>query len=577
MLSTDADKALWLAILGKDAKGVARAAQQGADLNGRVPQLGVSVALQMQHALTKERDSLVDERTQATLTEHVLSTLQRDPRSHDHFTESTWSPLLVACHYGLAEVRAALLAAGANPGEADETGLTPLLIAVRKGDSEGTRSLLEAGADPNHSQPRGERGVGVQGHSPLVRAAGDGNLALVELLLAHGAELDRPNSAGQTALLAACGRPHGALVWSELSEREDREETSDDLVATMTAMTERLGKPLELPEPEERVGDWDAIVTLLLERGADIETEVEGEYPIVGFGLTATPLIQAAGRGDLPLVERLLTAGATPRASGGTSPLHAALQGAASIAVLQRLLEAGADPNVRDSELMPVIGVAARSGNLEALKLLQAFGVDIHQRGEKSGGTLLHVAADTGKTEVIAYLLDQGLERDAPMIRPSRTEQAQKLRDSFKELTQGPQSSVLQEALAALPETPEPPIEGVTPLMIAAARHQTEAVALLLERGADPQRYDSDGKTARDYALSSAQQFQSKQGKVQELVQRDVKQDLGDTLAKLPEATKAGLDEQMQKFQATFTGMFDQMFTKKHQAAEATLALLPEN
>lgn len=574
MLSTDADKALWLAILGKDAKGVALAAQQGADLNGRVPQLGVSVALQMRQSLRKELTIPVDERTQVALTEHALSTLQRDPRSRDHFTEATWSPLLVACHYGLAEVRNALLAAGANPDEADETGLTPLLIAVRKGDTEATQALLEAGADPNHSQPRGERGVGAQGHSPLVRAAGDGNLALVELLLAHGAEVDRPNSAGQTALLAACGRPHGAVSWSDLSEREDREETSGDLVATMAAMTEQLGKRRA---PEERVGDWDAIVTLLLERGADIETEVEGEYPIVGFGLTGTPLIQAAGRGDLPLVEKLLTAGAAPRAAGGTSPLHAALQGAGSLAVLQRLLDAGADPNVRDSEPTPVVGLAARSGNVEALKLLQASGVDIHQRGEKSGGTLLHVAADTGKTEVLAYLLDQGLECDAPMIRPSHTDQAQKLRDTFKELSREPQSSVLQEALVALPETPEPPIEGVTPLMVAAARHRTEAVALLLERGADPHRRDSVGKTARDYVLSSAEQFQSKRGKVQELIQRDIKQDLGDTLEKLPEATRAGLDEQMQKFQAQFTGMFDQMFTKKHQAAEATLALFPEN
>lgn len=61
--------------------------------------------------------------------------------------ESGDAPLHLAAEYGLGEVIAALLAAGASPDVRGEDALTPLMIAARQGDGDAVRQLLAAGAD----------------------------------------------------------------------------------------------------------------------------------------------------------------------------------------------------------------------------------------------------------------------------------------------------------------------------------------------------------------------------------------------------------------------------------------------
>jgi cytohesin len=66
--------------------------------------------------------------------------------------------------------------------------------------------LLEAGADPNARQE--------SGFVPLHDAAANGNAALVELLLKHGARADAKTDDGKTAGEMAAERGH-----KELAER----------------------------------------------------------------------------------------------------------------------------------------------------------------------------------------------------------------------------------------------------------------------------------------------------------------------------------------------------------------------
>ncbi|WP_327315923.1 ankyrin repeat domain-containing protein [Streptomyces sp. NBC_01235] len=84
-----------------------------------------------------------------------------------------------------------------------------LYAAVRQGDVARTRALVEAGADPD--QLIGE----YDDWTPLTLAAGEGHLAVVELLLDAGVHPDSQNRFGllPVVLAATSGpRPHSDIV-----------------------------------------------------------------------------------------------------------------------------------------------------------------------------------------------------------------------------------------------------------------------------------------------------------------------------------------------------------------------------
>lgn len=93
----------------------------------------------------------------------------------------------------------------------------------------------------------------------------------------------------------------------------------------------------------------------------------------------ATPLVRAAGAGDLELVRLLLDAGADPDAecgcAGGETPLWAAtLVGAAD--VVAELLARGVDPNATAFHGATALHVAAQRGRPDIARLLRDAGAD---------------------------------------------------------------------------------------------------------------------------------------------------------------------------------------------------------
>ena len=69
---------------------------------------------------------------------------------------------------------------------------TPLTEAIDRGDLERASVLLRGGEDPNEPNHFGE--------SPLMVAAMSGSTAALDLLVAHGAEINRPYKDGWTVL-----------------------------------------------------------------------------------------------------------------------------------------------------------------------------------------------------------------------------------------------------------------------------------------------------------------------------------------------------------------------------------------
>jgi ankyrin repeat protein len=143
------------------------------------------------------------------------------------------TPLLMATLNARFDVAAFLIEAGADVNRWDTWGRAPLYSAIdynttprggrpdrpssdRTTALEVARMLLERGANPNMQlklfppyrslgQDRGGDSMLTVGTTPLIRAAKAGDVAAVELLLAHGALPDLANSLGITPLMAAAG------------------------------------------------------------------------------------------------------------------------------------------------------------------------------------------------------------------------------------------------------------------------------------------------------------------------------------------------------------------------------------
>lgn len=109
---------------------------------------------------------------------------------------------------------------------------------------------------------------------------------------------------------------------------------------------------------------YEEMVGLLLEHGADLRAQGQCEPVLHG----------AVGHGTLAVVQRLLIAGASPDELDdmGRTALHIAAESDDGEAMLQSLLDAGADPSRRDLFGDAPLDVAIRSGSSRCIDLLQA-------------------------------------------------------------------------------------------------------------------------------------------------------------------------------------------------------------
>lgn len=121
-------------------------------------------------------------------------------------------------------------------------------------------------------------------------------------------------------------------------------------------------------------------------------------------------------------------------------------------------VDAGMDVNISDSEGTPMLNIAARADNIEAVKWLVSCGASLDSVSKDRGYTAIMDAVWRGNVEMTKFFIEKGAELDTISK------------------------------------------DGQTMLVLAVGADKTEIVKMLAENGADPDIKDGMGMSAYDYA-----------------------------------------------------------------------------
>src|SRR5215831_4020678 len=233
-------------------------------------------------------------------------------------------------------------------------------------------------------------------------------------------------------------------------------------------------------------------IQLLLDRGAD---------PNATNGVGATALMWAVP--DLEKTKLLVARGADVSARSANlqrTPLLVAASYPGSVAVLQFLLDKGADLHARDRAGTDALGRAARSADLETVRFLVERGCDPNQPAP--GRSAIETAFGRRDLALTEYLMSKGVQPSERVISLMPYWQPPELIERW--IRMGANVNVRFNSY------------NRTPLMTAVASEQASAaiVKLLLENGADPNAEDAESERPLDWAI-----YRADQGKIDVLSQ----------------------------------------------------------
>ncbi|XP_047232543.1 ankyrin-3-like isoform X37 [Girardinichthys multiradiatus] len=412
-------------------------------------------------------------------------------------TESGFTPLHIAAHYGNINVATLLLNRGAAVDFKARNDITPLHVASKRGNTNMVRLLLERGAKidartkdgltPLHCGARSgheqvvemllNRGAPIlsktkNGLSPLHMATQGDHLNCVQLLLHHEVPVDDVTNDYLTALHVAAHCGHYKVAKVILDKK-----------ANPNAKALNGFTPLHIACKKNRL----KVMELLLKHGASIQAVTES-------GLT--PIHVAAFMGHENIVHQLINHGASPNTSNvrGETALHMAARAGQSD-VVRYLIQNGAQVDVKAKDDQTPLHISSRLGKPDIVHQLLAKGA-CSDATTNSGYTPLHLAAREGHRDVATALLDQGANLSITT------------KKGFTPLHVAAKYGKIEVANLLLQKNT--PVDaagksGLTPLHVAAHYDNQKVALLLLKQGASPHAAAKNGYTPLHIAAKKNQ------------------------------------------------------------------------
>ena len=414
-------------------------------------------------------------------------------------------PLSLAISNGSAPIVTQLLARGANPNLPRENGETPLMTAARLGRPDMMKLLLVKGAKVHASDKK-------YGQTALMWAAG--NPAAVSLLLEYGADIRATTTTWDvkytiyiptTATLGKTGIPWNnegdyitkkgglnalffAVQKNDLLSAQallaaglNVNSTSADGTTPLLAALYKWDQPKGIFVPgkggpatagsSQRFSPNVAMANLLLDRGATVKVvDGAGYTPLHGAALAVAKAARSGTRqrgaygqnaaalalgtdtdaadnlkDAVALVQRLLKAGADPNrqtvyptggpagdvrinpAPPGSSPMHIAAS-SNSVELVRLLADSGGNPNLHRKDGHTPFSVAVLAADMAIVPEMVARGAEVKARWSpqdkipdpveaitlaRQHQTILHLAAIEGKPELLEFLHSKGASLEA--------------------------------------------------------------------------------------------------------------------------------------------------------------------
>jgi ankyrin repeat protein len=235
--------------------------------------------------------------------------------------------------------------------------------------------------------------------TPLMFAAREGDLVIARVLIDAGADLDTVSADGKTALALAIFNGHYEMASFLVDSGVDVKQADAQRFTPLFWAVDRRNMELATNGlPWAATTDPLPLIEKLLVAGADPNAIVDntprarnrGASPRIVF---ASALMRAVFSGDLETTKLLLAHGADPHVK--SSDRESMLEAAAGLALI---------PGYQSERPL--------DERMEVVKLLVELGEDVNW-ADSYGITPLMAAANLGYTDIVQYLVDQGADLGA--------------------------------------------------------------------------------------------------------------------------------------------------------------------
>jgi ankyrin repeat protein len=395
-----------------------------------------------------------------------------------------------AARQGNRDAIRALLKDGADVNTAAGDGMTALHWAAQKGDVDLAKILLYAGANVKATTRIG-------GYSPLIIASRNGHAAMIEALLAGGADPNSATTNGTTALMFAAQAGNAAAVQALIDRGADfnvKEKVKNETALMIAAAYGRADVIRALTAKGADVNATTKVMDLAAfnkeeqERLAQFQQQRQGGRG--GRGGAAEPA-QGQGRRGFnpnakPGIERQYNFTELVAYWGGVTALHlAARQG--EIDSVKALLDAGApiDQRAVGDNSTPLL-VSAINGYFDLAKFLLDAGADPNA-AQHNGVTPLYAALNCQWAAKALYPQPRAYEQQHVTYLDLMTALLEKGADPNARLTKKVWYSQYDFDQSGVDEI------GATPFWRAAYSADVDAMKLLMAHGADPNIPTSKG------------------------------------------------------------------------------------